>query len=38
VRLLLVHTGGTSMMRGADPTPLAPDVYTRDLLTELPAR
>lgn len=24
------------MMRGGDPTPLAPDVYTQDLLTELP--
>ena len=24
------------MMRGATPSPLAPDVYTRDLLTELP--
>src|SRR5262249_49209525 len=24
------------MMQGGDPTPLAPDVYTRDLLAELP--
>ena len=24
------------MMRGGDPTPLAPDVYTRDLVSELP--
>ncbi len=24
------------MMRGGDPSPLAPDVYTQDLLTELP--
>jgi L-asparaginase len=48
VRLLLIHTGGTLMMRGDDaeaasvpkpwapPEPLAPDVYTHDLLTELP--
>lgn len=35
-RLLLIHTGGTLMMRGGDPTPLAPDVYTGDLLAELP--
>lgn len=36
MRLLLIHTGGTLMMRGGDPAPLAPDVYTRDLLAELP--
>lgn len=36
VRLLLIHTGGTLMMRGGDPQPLAPDVYTRDLVAELP--
>ena len=36
MRLLLVHTGGTLMMRGGDTAPLAPDVYTRDLLAELP--
>jgi L-asparaginase len=39
VRLLLVHTGGTLMMqRGAlaPYTPLAPEVYTRDLVAELP--
>lgn len=36
VKLLLIHTGGTLMMRGGDPTPLVPDVYTSDLLTELP--
>lgn len=36
VRLLLVHTGGTLMMRGGDNVPLAPDVYTQDLLSELP--
>jgi L-asparaginase len=37
VRLLLVHTGGTLMMRGGgDPAPLVPDVYTRDLVGELP--
>jgi L-asparaginase len=35
-RLLLIHTGGTLMMRGGDPSPLAPDVYTQDLLAELP--
>jgi L-asparaginase len=33
---LLIHTGGTLMMRGGDPTPLEPDVYTRDLVAELP--
>ncbi|MDI1431969.1 asparaginase [Polyangium sorediatum] len=36
MRLLLIHTGGTLMMRGGDPTPLEPDVYTRDLVAELP--
>jgi L-asparaginase len=36
VRLLLIHTGGTLMMRGGNPTPLEPDVYTRDLVAELP--
>ncbi|HEY4117931.1 MAG TPA: asparaginase, partial [Byssovorax sp.] len=36
MRLLLVHTGGTLMMRGGDVAPLAPDDYTRDLLSELP--
>jgi L-asparaginase len=36
VRLLLFHTGGTLMMRGGELTPLAPDVYTRDLVAELP--
>jgi L-asparaginase len=36
VRLLLIHTGGTLMMRGGNPEPLAPDVYTHDLLAELP--
>jgi L-asparaginase len=35
-RVLILHTGGTLMMRGGDPSPLAPDVYTSDLLTELP--
>lgn len=35
-RVLILHTGGTLMMRGGDPAPLAPDVYTSDLLTELP--
>jgi L-asparaginase len=36
VRLLLIHTGGTLMMRGGDPSPLAPDAYKQDLLAELP--
>jgi L-asparaginase len=36
VRLLLIHTGGTLMMRGGDVAPLAPDAYTHDLLAELP--
>ena len=36
MRLLLIHTGGTLMMRGGDPAPLAPDVYTRDVLAEVP--
>ncbi|MCC6557449.1 MAG: asparaginase, partial [Polyangiaceae bacterium] len=37
MRLLLIHTGGTLMMVGGDGSvPLAPDVYTRDLLAELP--
>lgn len=36
MRLLLIHTGGTLMMRGGHPTPLVPDVYQSDLLTELP--
>jgi L-asparaginase len=36
VRLLLIHTGGTLMMRGEGAAPLAPDVYKQDLLAELP--
>jgi len=53
VRLLLLHTGGTLMMRSGggaspagaapcdapappEPQPLKPDVYTQDLLAELP--
>lgn len=36
MRILLIHTGGTLMMRGGDPAPLASDVYTHDLLMELP--
>ena len=36
MRLLLLHTGGTLMMHGGDVAPLAPDVYTRDLVAELP--
>ncbi len=35
-RVLIVHTGGTLMMRGGGSSPLIPDVYTADLLTELP--
>lgn len=35
-RVLILHTGGTLMMRGGDPSPLAPDVYTSDLFAELP--
>lgn len=35
-KVLILHTGGTLMMRGGDPSPLVPDVYTHDLLTELP--
>jgi L-asparaginase len=36
MRLLLVHAGGTLMMRGGRGTPMAPSSYTHDLLTELP--
>lgn len=36
MRLLLLHTGGTLMMQGGAATALAPDVYTRDLVAELP--
>lgn len=36
VRLLLLHTGGTLMMTGGDPTPLVPEVYTRDIVAEVP--
>lgn len=36
MRLLLIHTGGTLMMRGGDPAPLAPEVYKSDLLAQLP--
>ncbi|MBI5512690.1 MAG: asparaginase [Deltaproteobacteria bacterium] len=35
-RVLLLHTGGTLMMRGGEPSPLLPDVYTQDLVMELP--
>lgn len=35
-RLLLLHTGGTLMMQRAAEGGLSPDVYTRDLLAELP--
>ena len=35
--ILMIHTGGTLMMRpGAESRTLEPDVYTSDLLTELP--
>jgi L-asparaginase len=36
MKLLLVHTGGTLMMSGGEPSPLVPDVYKSDLLGELP--
>lgn len=37
MKILLVHTGGTLMMRSHDPEePLALDDYARDLLAELP--
>lgn len=36
MRLLLLHTGGTLMMRRAAEGGLSPDAYTQDLLTELP--
>jgi L-asparaginase len=37
VKVLLVHTGGTLMMRsGEGDAPLAPDSYARDLLAEVP--
>lgn len=36
MRLLLLHTGGTLMMQRAEAGGLSPDVYTRDLLAELP--
>lgn len=36
MRVLIFHTGGTLMMRGGDPSPLVPDVFTRDILAELP--
>ncbi len=36
-KILMIHTGGTLMMRsGAATSPLEPDVYTKDLLIELP--
>ena len=35
-RLLLIHTGGTLMMNAGDSGAFAPDLYTRDLLAELP--
>lgn len=36
VRILLLHTGGTLMMRSSGATPLKPARYTRDLVSELP--
>jgi L-asparaginase len=37
-RVLVLHTGGTLMMRSsADGSPLTPDVYGRDLAAELPS-
>lgn len=36
MRILLVHAGGTLMMRGDTATPLAPDAYERDMLSEVP--
>lgn len=36
MRLLLLHTGGTLMMRGDEDATLVPDVYTHDLVAELP--
>ena len=36
MRLLLIHTGGTLMMRSPRSEPLAPHVYKSDLLAELP--
>lgn len=36
VRLLLVHTGGTLMMRGGPDTPLRPQTFAEDLLAQVP--
>ena len=36
MRLLLVHTGGTLMMRGSEDRPLAASSYVDDLLGEVP--
>ncbi|MFP6686216.1 MAG: asparaginase domain-containing protein, partial [Polyangiaceae bacterium] len=36
MRILLLHTGGTLMMRTSGSTPLKPAMYTRDLVGELP--
>lgn len=36
MRLLLVHAGGTLMMRGDENAPLAPGDYARDLISEVP--
>ncbi len=36
MRLLMLHTGGTLMMRAHSSSALVPDVYTREVLDELP--
>jgi L-asparaginase len=36
-RILILHTGGTLMMRSEGRAPLTPDVYGRDLAAELPS-
>jgi len=36
VRLLIIHTGGTLMMQPGVANVLTPDVYTKDVLAELP--
>lgn len=36
MRLLIIHTGGTLMMQPGASSALTPDVYTQDVLTELP--
>jgi L-asparaginase len=36
VKVLLVHTGGTLMMRGGPDTPLRPSTFAEDLVSEVP--